>query len=158
MWGHSTRYVFGKEPKVCNITHPNPWRRFADIPVPHMCLLAGWQCWGGSSRRQTGPEDHLHQCGLKPTVLDWCKSSPINTSTIARRCPHFPLRRVVAHCTEVSGIRLTYLRTRAKDVVAMFGHRGRRKGSRNGRFSAPRFATSLFFSLPSSIREYAGDL
>ena len=23
---------------------------------------------------QTGPEDHLHQCGLKTTVLDRCKS------------------------------------------------------------------------------------
>jgi hypothetical protein len=73
--------------------------------------------------RQTGPEDHLHQCGLKPTVLEWCKSPPINTSTIVPRCPHFPLGSMVAHCTEVSGVRPTYLRTRAKDVVAMFGIR-----------------------------------
>ena len=70
---------------------------------------------------QTGPEDHLHQCGLKTTVLDWCTSSPINTSTIVRRCPRFPLGRMVAHGTEVSGVRPTYLRTRAKDVMAMFG-------------------------------------
>ena len=69
---------------------------------------------------QTGPEDHLHQCGLKTTVLDWCTSSPINTATIVRRCPRFPLGRMVAHGTEVSGVRPTYLRTRAKDVVAMF--------------------------------------
>jgi hypothetical protein len=69
---------------------------------------------------QTGPKDHLHQCGLKTTVLDWWKSSPINTSTIARRCPRFPLGSMVAHCTEVSGVWPTYLRTRAKDVVAMF--------------------------------------
>jgi hypothetical protein len=54
------------------------------------------------------------------TVLDWCKSSPIDTSTIARRCPRFPLGSMVAHCTEVSGVRPTYLRTRAKDVMAMF--------------------------------------
>jgi hypothetical protein len=69
---------------------------------------------------QTGPKDHLHQCGLKTTVLDWCKSSPINTSTIAYWCPRFPLGSMVAHCTEVSGVRPTYLRTRAKEVVAMF--------------------------------------
>jgi hypothetical protein len=73
-----------------------------------------------STTLQTGPGDHLHQCGLKPTVLDWCKSSPINASTIACRCPRFPLRSMVAHCTEVSGVQPTYLRTRAKDVAAMF--------------------------------------
>jgi hypothetical protein len=53
-------------------------------------------------------------------VLDSCKSSPINTSTITCRYPCFPLRRVVAHGTEVSRVRPTYLRTRAKDVVAIF--------------------------------------
>jgi len=31
---------------------------------------------------QTGPEDRLHQCGLKTTVSDRCKSSHIDTSTI----------------------------------------------------------------------------
>jgi hypothetical protein len=40
---------------------------------------------------------------MKPTVLEWYKSPPINTSTIAPRRPHFPLGSMAAHGTEVSG-------------------------------------------------------
>ena len=32
VWGYSTRYVFGKAPKFCNIKRPNPWTRSADTP------------------------------------------------------------------------------------------------------------------------------
>jgi hypothetical protein len=45
----------------------------------------------GPMTGQTGPEDCLHQCGLKTTVLDQGKSRYINTSIAARRRPrHSP--------------------------------------------------------------------
>src|SRR5882724_773078 len=55
--------------------HREPWRRGhgPQIPCPPV---------------QTGPEDCLHQCGLRMTVFDWYKSSDFKTWTITCRRPY----------------------------------------------------------------------